>query len=71
MVRAGKTDKRILAKMGKTVLCHAWDALNDVITFVMTVDISSKKNSLNLFDVTTDFYTQQYAKHWDLTRSLE
>ena len=42
MARAGKINKRILAKMGKTVLGHAWDAPNEVITFILTVDIDSK-----------------------------
>ena len=40
MVWAGETDKRILAK----ILGHVWDAPNDVMTFVPTVDIVSKMN---------------------------
>ena len=42
MTRAGE---RILAKMGETVLGHAWDATNDVIpSCYLTVDVASKKN---------------------------
>ena len=40
MLGAGETDKRILAK----ILGHVWDAPNDVMTFVLTVDIVSKMN---------------------------
>jgi hypothetical protein len=43
MARDGDTDKRILSKMWKT---DAWDVLNDVITFVLTMDIASKKNKV-------------------------
>ena len=33
------------AKMGGTVLGHAWNAPTDIITFMLTVDIFTKNNN--------------------------
>ena len=44
MARYGEKDKRILAKLGGSILGHAWDAPTDVINFVLTVDVASKKD---------------------------
>jgi hypothetical protein len=42
--------------MGETVLGHVWDASNNVITFVLTVDIASKKKK---FKVVHDYITRE------------
>ena len=46
----------ILAKMGKTALVHLWNDPNDVITFLITVDIAYKKKKAKVIN---DFITRE------------
>jgi hypothetical protein len=44
MARSGKTDERVLAKLGGSVLGHNWNATDDLLSFTLVVDIANKKD---------------------------
>jgi hypothetical protein len=46
MARSGETDKRVLARLGDSVLGHCWNTTEDIITFTLVVDIATKKDKV-------------------------